>query len=450
CSGSASSGPISAEWTLLSTPGLSSVTSVSDPTSLTPFFIMDEPGTYEVKLYVQLTDDNTKFDSDIVLIVANPPEISSFSPTNGTAGTEVTITGKNYSSFPEGNIVKFNGLSAEITDASDTTLTVIAPQGVTTGPITVGIEETAEQVVSNQDFIVAGTGFTTVVTGVEALWGVDFGNQSVGVAVGDLGIILYTSDGGYTWNTAVSNTTQSLRAVSFGTSSTAYAVGGLGGILKTTDGGSTWNTITTGTVSGMNAVSFLDENTGFVAGYEPNAILYTEDGGVTWEDRSPQTYNTFDDVSFITYDAGTVTSKYDVFNTTDGGITWSNAQGIYPDGDYHISFISPETGWIAGDFVSALGEGHIAHTTDGGNTYTQQPNGVNALFMDVHFIDENNGMVVGFSNSILQTTDGGANWQLLDPGVENHLFTAVHLLQSNNAIIVGFDMDTNGIILLRN
>ncbi|MCD4696080.1 MAG: IPT/TIG domain-containing protein, partial [Bacteroidales bacterium] len=262
CSGSASSGPISAEWTLLSTPGLSSVTSVIDPSSFTPTFIMDEPGTYEVKLYVQLTDDITKFDSDIVLVVANPPEISFFSPTNGTAGTEVTITGKNYSSFPEGNIVKFNGLSAEITDASDITLTVIAPQGVTTGPITVGIEETAEEVVSDQDFIVAGTGFTTVVTGVEALWGVDFGNQSVGVAVGELGIILYTSDGGYTWNAAVSNTTQSLRAVSFATSSTAYAVGGLGGILKTTDGGSTWNTITTGTVSGMNAVSFLDENTG--------------------------------------------------------------------------------------------------------------------------------------------------------------------------------------------
>jgi len=450
-SGSAPSESMNATWTLLSKPVISSVTSINDPTSFFPTFLMDEPGTYEIELNVKLIEDNSKYDLDTVLVIANPPQINSFNPQGGYAGTEVTISGKNYSSFPEGNIVDFNGVSAEITEASDSTLTVIAPQGITTGPITVEIEESGEEVVSAEDFIVAGTGWTTIATDLPPLWSVDFGDQLKGAAVGEDGTIMYTTDGGYTWNTATSNTTQALREVSFGTPNTAYAVGGYGTIVKTTDGGSTWDSIPTGILSAMVGVSFLDENTGFVAGSEPHVILFTGNGGATWEDRTPQTYTAFDDIFFITNDVGSVSSKYDVFNTNDGGITWSIAQsGIYADGSYHISFINPDMGWIAGTQVPSLTEGHIAHTSDGGDTYTQQPHGISATFLDIHFIDENNGIVVGYPSIILQTTDGGTTWQLQETDLENCFFEAVHLFQSNAAILVGFDININGCILLRN
>lgn len=65
-----------------------------------------------------------------------PPVISSFSP-SGYVGDEVTITGENFSTTASENIVEFNGVTATVSSASATSLTVTVPEGATTGKITV-------------------------------------------------------------------------------------------------------------------------------------------------------------------------------------------------------------------------------------------------------------------------------------------------------------------------
>jgi len=68
------------------------------------------------------------------------PTISSFTPTfydTSTPLPTVTITGTNFSSTPGDNIVKFNGIAATLTGATDTQLTMTLPSGVTSGKITV-------------------------------------------------------------------------------------------------------------------------------------------------------------------------------------------------------------------------------------------------------------------------------------------------------------------------
>jgi large repetitive protein len=60
-----------------------------------------------------------------------PPVITSFSPTNGRAGTNVVIIGTSFSNAS----VTFNGLSATFNLNSSTQITAIVPAGVTTGPI---------------------------------------------------------------------------------------------------------------------------------------------------------------------------------------------------------------------------------------------------------------------------------------------------------------------------
>jgi sugar lactone lactonase YvrE len=67
------------------------------------------------------------------------PSITDFSPTEGIAGTTVTISGANFSIVTSENIVKFNGTRANVTAATTTTLTVTAPAGATTGKITVEV-----------------------------------------------------------------------------------------------------------------------------------------------------------------------------------------------------------------------------------------------------------------------------------------------------------------------
>ena len=67
------------------------------------------------------------------------PTITSISPDHGIAGTKVTITGTNFSTTPTSNIVKFNGIPAVVSSATDTRIVATAPAGVTTGKITVTV-----------------------------------------------------------------------------------------------------------------------------------------------------------------------------------------------------------------------------------------------------------------------------------------------------------------------
>lgn len=65
---------------------------------------------------------------------AQPPTISSFSPASGPVGTNVSITGANFTSA---SAVKFNGTSASFTVNSSTSITATVPSGATTGTISV-------------------------------------------------------------------------------------------------------------------------------------------------------------------------------------------------------------------------------------------------------------------------------------------------------------------------
>jgi len=65
--------------------------------------------------------------------------IASFTPTAGNAESIVTISGTNFSTTPLNNTVKFNGVTAVVTAATSTDLTVVVPTGATTGTISVTI-----------------------------------------------------------------------------------------------------------------------------------------------------------------------------------------------------------------------------------------------------------------------------------------------------------------------
>jgi YD repeat-containing protein len=65
------------------------------------------------------------------------PIILSFTPTHGTPGTIVTITGQNFDPLPSGNAVAFAGTPAVISSAAATQLVVAVPTGAANGVITV-------------------------------------------------------------------------------------------------------------------------------------------------------------------------------------------------------------------------------------------------------------------------------------------------------------------------
>ncbi|OJJ19184.1 hypothetical protein BKI52_20445 [marine bacterium AO1-C] len=64
-------------------------------------------------------------------------QIASVSPSQVSVGETFTITGTGFSAIPSENIVKINGVLAQVTGASATSLQVVVPIGATSGKITV-------------------------------------------------------------------------------------------------------------------------------------------------------------------------------------------------------------------------------------------------------------------------------------------------------------------------
>jgi photosystem II stability/assembly factor-like uncharacterized protein len=112
-----------------------------------------------------------------------------------------------------------------------------------------------------------------------------------------------------------------------------------------------------------------------------------------------------------------------VWRSGDGGDTWTWSA---PPGDTSwrsISFITPLRGWIAGFAVQPMTQltlGVIAHTTDGGAswTITTGPASVLPGVLSVRFFDTESGLAATFPSTsgpsgVWQTLDGGLTWKPL-------------------------------------
>jgi len=143
--------------------------------------------------------------------------------------------------------------------------------------------------------------------------------------VGEEGTIMKTIDGGITWTTLSSGTTNILYSVYFTDANTGFAVGEEGTIMKTIDGGITWTTLSSGTTNILYSVYFTDANTGFAVG-----------------------------------EAGTIVK------TVNGGETWTDLSGIATYGLLSVYFTDANTGYIVGDF------GTILKTTNGGGLFIEE------------------------------------------------------------------------------
>ncbi|MCB0297182.1 MAG: hypothetical protein KDG51_18525, partial [Calditrichaeota bacterium] len=72
-----------------------------------------------------------------------------------------------------------------------------------------------------------------------------------------------------------------------------------------------------------------------------------------------------------------------------------------------VHFLDANTGTAVG------WSGTILHTTNGGASWTPQNSGTIGMLNDVYFTDANHGIVTGLDligNNILRTTNGGATW----------------------------------------
>jgi hypothetical protein len=96
-------------------------------------------GNYSVKATANSCSSNSSNVIHVNFPALPIPVITSVSPSMGIAGTTVVITGFNFSSTPSDNLVSFNGITATITTATTTSLTVIVPSGAKSDKISVTV-----------------------------------------------------------------------------------------------------------------------------------------------------------------------------------------------------------------------------------------------------------------------------------------------------------------------
>ena len=92
-------------------------------------------------------------DFSVIPAGANAPEITSFTPTLGLPGSEVTINGENFSTGKDKNIVRIGSTLMEATEASSTSIKINVPPETVTGKIFVQVGN--QTTMSENDFIIS-------------------------------------------------------------------------------------------------------------------------------------------------------------------------------------------------------------------------------------------------------------------------------------------------------
>jgi len=236
-------------------------------------------------------------------------------------------------------------------------------------------------------------------------WAIHFVNNDTGVAVGENGAIIRTTNGGGKWLNVNTLFNKTFRGIGGQNEGRIIAAGDSGIIILSEDYGETWRLVASGTNVRFFNLQMINNNLGWVVGEDATA-LKTTDGGFTWLPQvTPLVGYPFYDVSFLDSLFGYITAwGGQIIRSTDGGLNWIVRQAGNP---YTLTAIKAVTRQKA----VALGfAGKHVYTSDGGESW-QQLSGLGSTFRKIAFIDTLNGFAVGETGSF-ETTNSGFTWDL--------------------------------------
>lgn len=227
----------------------------------------------------------------------------------------------------------------------------------------------------------------------DALYDVCFRGEQ-GVAVGAFGILLTSSDGGYSWSSSETLKSKSALLGAECLSDKVIVVGQEGAIHIKTNG--EWQEVETPTQERLFAVEMTDDGLGIAVGGF-GTVLRTLDGGANWETMSIDWETILND--FVE------PHVYDVNISATGVIT------------------------IVGEFALVI------QSRDKGETWTIQNKGDASLFA-LNLNQSGTGFAAGQTGTVIKTTDGGASWKTVDIGGEG-IFLDVWSSSKGEVIVIG-------------
>jgi photosystem II stability/assembly factor-like uncharacterized protein len=236
-----------------------------------------------------------------------------------------------------------------------------------------------------------------------SIWIVDPNNVYMS---GNYGRIVKTTNGGQSWDSLITNTTEQLWGIQFVNPNTGYTAGSNGKIFKTTDAGVTWNQQNSTVSNAFSSVYFLNETTGFVSGSA--IVVKTTNGGSSWTNMNAPFISGFENFRQIYFwDESTGIYGSDagrILKSTNGGVNWYLVTSNTTLSIYSLTFPSSMTGYACGY------TGVILKTNDKGETWNVQSSGVTDILTCISFTSVNTGYISTWYSKVLKTTNGGVTF----------------------------------------
>lgn len=225
-------------------------------------------------------------------------------------------------------------------------------------------------------------------------------------SVGGTGGIVKTTDGGDTFTTISSPSSDPMHAVSCSSEALCFVVGDFGTVLKTADGGATWKTTQVGSASNRPKLTGVYTPDGIkvtVVGKD-GVILRSTDGGATWTPPSIRTYADFYDIFFTDSLIGFIAGNDGaLLKTTDGGEIWQSRGSLGTAGSiYAMRGGGSRPFYAVGDTFNK--------STDGGDTWAPIIIGSLRGYRAISVPDGSTAYLITESNAVYKTTDSGATW----------------------------------------
>jgi photosystem II stability/assembly factor-like uncharacterized protein len=230
------------------------------------------------------------------------------------------------------------------------------------------------------------------------------------VAVGERGIVLLSDNAGEKWRQVETPVRVSLTAVQFVGPQMGWAVGHLGVILHTADGGQTWIKQLDGRqVAQMVLADAKRRAEAALDPEEKDDILYV---GQRFADDGPD--KPFLNLYFLNKRSGFVFGAFNmILRTEDGGATWIPWGGrVENPMELHLYGMCAlgDTLWLAGE------QGLLLRSDDGGEQFSEAASPYEGSYFGVMTGAGGDLVLYGLRGNVYRSSDGGQRWQKVDTG----------------------------------
>lgn len=272
--------------------------------------------------------------------------------------------------------------------------------------------------------------------------GIGFVNKDTGWAVGDLGALIKTTDGGDNWTVSETNTITPLLKVRSYNGQTVIASGFDGLILRSTDGGETLEQITSGVTGDLWGLQMLNDTLGWACG-NSNSLIKTTDGGQSWQLVTTPGYSSdYWWIDFLNENYGFIAANGKVLRTTDGGANWEIIQAGDNQPLFSIDVI--DSLHIAAAGIGGTGySGKNIYSSDGGYNWII---GGQLTFESVNciqYVNPDTGYLVMTNVSARKTTNRGQSWMTLQGISDNYEIQLLNSLSERTGYSVGAGLQLN-------